>query len=130
MPNARDIRLDKYNITSKKYRELKYFCLQYPEWKHELNTLMTSVKSPVITGMPGGNNNSDQTGDLATRRAELSKKCNLIEETAKEANEGISSMILKNVTEGITYEKMFVPSGRRMFYEGRRRFFYLLSQKR
>lgn len=130
MPNERDIKLDMYNITLKRYRELKYFCLQYPEWKHELNSITSALKSPIITGMPCANMTSDQTAALAIRKAELSKNCNMIEETAIEVNPGIHKMLIKSVTEGIRYEEIPVPCGRRMFYECRRKFFYLLSKKR
>ncbi|MDR2889238.1 MAG: hypothetical protein LBV33_05295 [Lachnospiraceae bacterium] len=54
----------------------------------------------------------------------------LIEETALAANDAIYRYILKNVTQGIKYEHMDVPCGRRQFYEARKLFFRMLSLKR
>ena len=48
----------------------------------------------------------------------------------KEADEEISRWLLMNVTEGIAYEYLDVPKGRRQFYESRKYFFYLLSLKK
>lgn len=58
------------------------------------------------------------------------QKRELIEQTAIEADPETCDLLIKNVTEGISYEYMAVPRGRRQFYERRRKFFYLLSQKR
>lgn len=62
----------------------------------------------------------------ALRRTDLE----LIEQSAVEADPDIFPYILKNVTEGIPYEYMDVPCGRKQFYEARRVFFILLAQKR
>ena len=53
----------------------------------------------------------------------------MIEQTAIEADPNLYTWILKSVTEGIPYENMDVPAGRRQFYEARRYFFCLLAQK-
>ncbi len=93
----RDIKLSNYNISSAKYNELKYFCMQY-----------------------------DEKRAIPDRQWEVE----MIEQTAIEAESEIYPYILKNVTQGIKYEYMDVPCGRRQFYEARRVFFLLLAQKR
>lgn len=130
MTKKRDLNLNKYNISSARYGELKYFCLQYPEWKHTLNTESSLIKSIQLTGLPGAHNISDTTSLIALKRTELSEKCNLIEQTAIEANPYIYQYILKNVTEDIPFKCLLVPCGKDYFYQARRKFFYLLSQKR
>ena len=54
----------------------------------------------------------------------------LIENTAKEAAGTLWEQLLKNVSLGIVYEHMPIPMGRKQFYEMRRRFFWLLSQRK
>lgn len=54
----------------------------------------------------------------------------LVKKVAEETDPILSKYIIKNVTEGIIYEYMPVPCGRRKFYETRRNFFYNLSKKR
>lgn len=114
--------------------ELYHYCLQYNEWKDELAYKCDTVKSIEVTDMPTAHSGSDATQDLAVRRAELEKKCALIEEAAYEADASIHQYILKAVTnEGITYKYlhtvMNIPCGKDMYYDRRRRFYWLLSQK-
>lgn len=93
MPNKRDIYSKK--ISTPKYRELLYFCMQYKEKKQE-----------------------------------APEHCKLIEDTARAVDEAIAPYLLKNITEGITFEYLGVPCGRRQFYEKRQQFFFELSKKR
>lgn len=135
LPNVRDTSLKKYGISPHRFKELYHFCLQYHEWKDELKYKCDTVKSIEITDMPvahGGS--SDQTQSLAIRRTELSNKVKLIEDTAMEADAEIYKYIIKAVTnEGITYNYlstvMNIPCGKDMYYDRRRKFYWLLSQK-
>lgn len=126
----KDISLKKYDISSAKYRELKYFCLQYEEWKSIINSDASAIKAVTLSDMPSAHNPSDMTSAIAIKRAEVRAKCELIEQTAIEADNEIYKYIIKNVTQGVLYEYMPVPCGRRQFYSARRKFFYLLSKKR
>ena len=132
--NKRNLNLERYGISGKRYKELCGFCEQYPEWKNQLKYNKDTVKSLEITDMPITHNNSDATGNLAIKRTELEKKCQLIEETAEQAGEDLSQYIIKSVCyEGpVTYliacEGM--PLGKSAFYEMRRHFFYLLDQNK
>lgn len=129
MPNRRPLRLSRYHISQDKYQELYYFCKQYWEREKEIGFLrgLTEVKQD---GMPKGTGISDPTYQKAEKIMKLRKENELIEQSAKEANPGVYQYILKNVTQGIPYEYMQVPMGRRQFYETRRLFFKLLSEKR
>lgn len=99
----RDLSLRRYNIGKYRYRELKYFCLQYPEW---------------VSEAARGNNIN------AANRI-------MIEQAAQEADEFLMPYILKNAADNIPYERLGnVPCGRRQFYQARRKFFYLLSLKK
>lgn len=125
----REMRLSDYNISRAKYNELKYFCMQYSEKKHEI-AKNKGLKAVVNDGMPRASGVGHPTENMAVRNAMLQSDIDLITMTAEEADPEIAQWLLKNVTEGIPYEWMDVPKGRRQFYESRRYFFYLLAQKR
>lgn len=132
--NKRNLNLEKYGISGKRYKELCGFCEQYPEWINELKNKNDTVKSIEITDMPIYHSNSDATGNLAIRRVELQKKRELIEQTAIQASADLSQYIIKSVcyevpvTYLISCEEM--PISKSAFYELRRYFFYLLDQNK
>lgn len=125
----REMKLCDYGITRKKYNELKYFCAQYREKKNELRHSY-GITAAENDGMPKGNKIGNPTQNRAVRNDMLQKDIELIEQTAIEADNEIYEYILKNIADGTPYEWMDVPKGRKQFYESRRYFFYLLSQKR
>lgn len=125
----RDMKLSDYNISRAKYNELKYFCMQYNEKKQELHNGY-GLNAVVNDGLPRGNTSGNPTERTAIRNATLQRDVELIEQTVLEADPDIYQWLLKNVTEGTPYEWLNVPVGRRQFYEARRYFFFLLSQKR
>lgn len=98
--------------------------------------LEPSAKSQRMDGIPYSqtNNISDETCDLAIKRSNISKKINLIEETAKEASPEMWEYIIKSAC----YEQPFwylrdiakIPMSQASFLDRRRYFFYLLSKKR
>ena len=125
----RDIKLSDYNISRAKYKELKYFCMQYEEKRQELSRGY-GLGAVVSDGMPKGNCPGNPVEGQAIRNAMLQKDIELIEQTAIEADPDIFPWILKNVTGGMPYEYLDVPMCRSDFYGTRRYFFYLLAQKR
>ena len=129
MPNNRDLKLDEYGISKWKFRELKYFCLQYNEKKKEAEDII-GLHGVSIDGMPKGTQISSVVENQAIKLYALNDDIKVIEDTAAEADTTISGYIIKNVTESIPYEYMDVPCGRRQFYQARRKFFFLLSKKR
>ena len=127
MSRKRDLELAKYGISKWKYRELLYFCMQYQEKRHMINYGLGAVNQD---GMPKGNKTSDLTGGNAISNVQLQSDVEVIEQTAIQTDADLYPYILKNVTEGIAYEYMDIPCGRRAFYEMRKLFFYYLSKKR
>ncbi len=125
---------NKYGISKHRFRELYYYCLQYNEWKEQLECYTDTVKSLQITDMPISRSNKSQTEVLAVDRYNLTLKCALIESVAKEADQNLYKYILKAVTnEGITYNylkhSMNIPCGKDMYYDRRRKFYWLLDKK-
>lgn len=152
MADKRDLKLDEYGISKHRYRELKSFCLQYNEWRDKLKYQTDALKSQQLTGMPFVGGISDSTQCLATLRAELSKNCELVEQsmiqaitTLKKGNtnqylyngdfQDIYDHLMKAVTnEDVTYtyldQVMNIPIGRDAYYKFRRYFYYLLDNNK
>lgn len=128
MPNKKDLRLEKYNISTNRYRELKYFCMQYREKQSKLRSI-TEISSPPI-GESVGKKTVDRTSDIAIQRMQLESDMKMIEQAAENADKELSPYIISNVVDGIPYEYLGAPVGRRQFYKSRRKFFYILSTKK
>jgi hypothetical protein len=103
MPNKRDLILDSYEISKNAYRELCYFCLQYPEKKQKLNNLYNPLHAMNYDGMPHGNSVGEPTAIAGERAAILSRDCEMIERAAKEADHEIAEFILLAVTQDVPY---------------------------
>ena len=125
----REMKLSDYHISRARYNELKYFCMQYYEKKQKLAHAY-SLPEIKNDGQPKGNHVGNPTERQAIDNMKLQKEIELIEQTAKEADEEISRWLLMNITEGIAYEYLDVPKARKQFYESRRYFFYLLFLKK
>lgn len=135
MGNIRPLNHSKYGISKNRFKELYYWCLQYSEWRDELRFKTDTVRSIEITDMPTAHGGSDATQDLAIRRAQLTQNCNIIEQTAIEADPDLYQYLLKAVTdEEVTYRYlkmvMGIPCGKKMYYDRRRKFYWLLSQRK
>ena len=135
MPNVRPLNKKKYGISKHAFGTAYSYCLQYPEWKEEMNNI-AMIKSPQITGMPGAHGGSDPTAEKAQRWAELLGKMRKVEETVREAvgdSESLYDYMLEYVTtEGATFQNIKqkgVPCERTYFYEIRRKFYYLMAKK-
>lgn len=125
-----------YYVSKHRMYELIHFCLQYPEWKKTCNGIdELYFKSPnldkikTITNEP-----SDPTAELAMKRMRCYENMKLVEDIAYKADEVLANYILLAVTEDLRYEtiksRLNIPCGRDMFYDRRRRFFWLLDKKR
>ena len=114
MPNVRPMN-SKYGISKHKFLQVYHFCMQYNE--------------------PRGSGGSGRpTEDLAIRRAQLAENVQLVEQTCMEADGDIYQWLLKAVTnEGVGYtylkEYMEIPCGKDMYYDRRRKFYWLMAQK-
>ena len=113
IPNKRDIKLDKFNISRNRYRELMYFCLQYHE------------KIVALKHLKAAPDNMKQLN----KQKELERDILAIEQAAITADEFLCDYILKSVTKNIPFELLCVPCCRSQFYKKRRIFFQLLNSK-
>ena len=110
--------------------------MQYNEWKDEYRTLENqSPKGVDYDGMPHGTDVGNPTETIGMRMAELKTKIERIESVAKEADPVLAKYILKAVTnEDVTfnYLKQFmdIPCEKDMYYDRRRKFYWLMSKKK
>lgn len=126
----KDATLEDYGISWAKYRELKYFCMQYREKKEKLVDGY-EIRAIAYDGMPKGTGIGNPTERKALDNMKLRADVELIEQAAIEADADIYQWLLKNVTEGIPYEYLgAVPKSRSRFYDSRRKFFHILAQNR
>ena len=132
MSNKKDVDLSEYGISQNRYRELKYFCLQYPEWKKELESLsfIQSVKYNNVGS--AGNKKSTPTENIALKKMELEAKCKLLDEVIEIALKGMEYLeksFRDNIIKGKSFEYIDVPCSRSTFYRARRNFFAALSKR-
>lgn len=129
MGKKRDLKLQSYNISGNRYRELKYFCKQYREKESQLRSI-TELSSPGFDGVGGGSKLSDRTGDTALRRIQIERDLEIIHQSAIEAGNDFYPYILSNVVDGIRYEDLEIPMSRRAFFRMKLKFFGILSTKK
>ena len=132
--DKRKTSLEKYNISRKRYKELCGFVEQYPEWLNALKELEPSLSAQNLDGMPHGTGTSDTVAALASKRAAISKKIDLIDKTLRDASPEYHDMLLDNIVYGAPFYYLKnvkgIPMSAQAFYDRRRYFFYLLSQRR
>ena len=126
---------NKYHIDKHRHYELKHFCLQYPTWKKayvDLDNLGISIST--MERLSYGNQPGDPTAKRAIAKAQLTERIEMIERSAKEADDYLWQYILKAVTENLSYThlkaKFDIPCGKDMYYDRYRKFFWLLSKVR
>ena len=126
---------NKYYIDKHRHYELKHFCLQYPIWKKLYNEAEKScVSAAKLEKESATNVPSDITSKYAMKKLYYAERIDLIEKTAKDADDVLHTYILKAVTEELSYTylktKLNIPCGRDMYYDRYRKFFWLLSNAR
>ena len=134
-----------YEISNLRYRELYYFCLQYQKYKDKINEIETGGgrSSYAQTGR-SGSGHADPTAAKVIKAEKYREYCELIEQTAIEVGgdyADIYQTIMTNVTIGLSYEQLRalgkIPKykdgkycGKNMFYNLRRKFYWLLDFKK
>ena len=130
----RDMTWEDYGISKYRYRELKAFCLQYPEKKEKLSYGLTSVAGD---GSGQSGKIGRPTDSQAIHNEHYARDISMIEQSAIAASADIYPWIIASVTEDLNYEELLahttlgpVPISRQDFYGIRRLFYSILDQKR
>lgn len=123
-----------YWISKYRYYELKYFCLQYYEWKQKYYELeMTQQYGSCICPISRTNSIRDKTGDTAIKMADIKRKMELIEQTCIMADSELYDYIFQGVTCGYGYTYLQtvlqIPCSKDTYYDRYHKFFYILSKK-
>ena len=121
-------------ISQDRYRELLYFCRQYPVWKTEANSLL-GIRAIKADGLPHGSGKSDPVAMAAEKREKLVEKIGIVDECARAVDNGAwYASIIQNVCIGRPYEQMdraLMPtSDRNAYFKKRREFFELLDKRK
>lgn len=108
-----------YYLPKHRTLELKHFCLQY----HDFSKLYFVTR----TALKGREKES-------VLLADLSRAMELIEDTAFDTDEVLGNYILLSVVDEISYENLrsrySIPCGKEYFYQTKRKFFWLLSERK
>lgn len=127
---------NKYWISINRYYELKYFCLQYPQWKKEYTDIDDKAicSSSLIKISSDKKVSDDKVAKYAIEKIFYSDKIDMIEKAAMDADPDLYMYILRGVTESLSYtylkSRLDIPCGRDMYYDRYRRFFWLLNKER
>lgn len=120
-----------YYISRHRYYELKHFCLQYPEWKQAYQDLDGfPTKSASVCEHISGGQKSDPTVIFAEARIYYRDRMTMVEQTTVRAAGDLSKLMLRAVTEGVSYEHISPPCCKEVWYTAYRRFFWLLDKAR
>lgn len=121
----------KYYISKHVFLICYHFCLNYDEWMEEHN--LSVGLSHGGDGKGGGSGTGDPTSSQAIRLAELYKRIEIIRSTAYAVEPSIFEYLLDYVThDDVTFDKLKaqgLPCERKMFYDRRRKFYWMLAQK-
>lgn len=133
--NIRTEYTGKYRIDRHAFLMSYHYCLQYQRWKDEYNTVMNTSRgidyaADRVQASPAG----DSLERTAIRMADLSQRIDMIDETARQAGGDLYKYLLIAVTnEGVGWKylryTMGMPCERTKYYQMRRHFYYLISQK-
>ena len=130
----RNIYTGKYKLSKHEYLKAYHYAMCYRDWKKEYDALADTARAIGYDDMPHGSNTKDLTAEAAEKRLELAVKISMIEQTVMEAEPEIyETLLLAVTTEGISFDYLKsakqIPCGREMYYERRRKFYYLLNKK-
>lgn len=123
-----DLRLGCYDISRYRYKELLAACRQYEERREKI-MMLYQPKGVACDGVPHSSGASSPVERTVMLLDALKTKQKAIEQAAQEADPEQWIELLKNVTNGIPYEKLHYFGGRRQFFAVRRKFFFLLDKR-
>lgn len=124
----------KYGLSTARYNELRAFCLQYPLWRAEAESLL-GVGAQQYSAMPHGSGVGDPVARAAERRERLIDKIGLVEAAARTVDGGKwYTALIQNCCMGrglAAIDPTILPtSNRNAFYLARRAFYVFLDEKK
>ena len=126
---------NEYYLPKHSYLTCVHYALQYRDWKAELDANRDTrgairYDKDRVQITP----DYDSTSETAIRMVEISKKVALIEKCIRDAcmDNAVDQFIKLSVCYGFTFYQLRdqgMPCGRNLYYNIRRRFYYVLSKK-
>lgn len=120
---------NKYYISKYRYYELKYFCLQYFDYKRKSNSFNSFSKSNIdIIRTCEISNPTEQCSEA---RENYIFKIKAIERASALTDPVLKDYILIGITGNLSYEKLRartdIPCSKSVYYELYHQFFYILN---
>lgn len=124
---------NEYYIGRHRYHELKHFCMQYPEWKKEIDSISMYPQMNISDGSIHRSLCSP-VENYVEKVERYHNYIRILNRVATETDPVIGPCILIGVTKGIPYDivKMHydIPVCREKYYQLYRKFFWLLDKER
>ena len=124
---------NEFYLPKEEFLTVLHFAQQYPNWERELRTEPDTSKAITYdeerVQTSGG---YDACSEAAMRRYALAKKKQLVEDTVREVAPEIYEYLLLGVAYGWTFwqlKQQGIQCEKTMYYERRRKFYYILAQK-
>lgn len=122
---------DGYDISKWAYAELRGFCRQYQEKRDQAQDILLQVRAATSSAPRRSASDTSAVDAMAARRDKLVHDMSIIEECAREIDDGIwYEAIMATACMGRPYRclapETLPTSNRNAFFRARRRFFYLL----
>lgn len=127
-------RNSKYWTEPTLYKHAISWCLCYPLWKRELETLPDASKAiDYAKDKVQTSSDYDATAEMALKRVELEHKVNLLETTARLVAPDMYQWLIKGVTtENVIVEDLIaqgMPCCKNLYYRYRQKLYHLLSKR-
>lgn len=134
MANERPLtQKSKYYLPKETYLTVVHYCRQYPQWLEELNIDFDARKGIAYDhDRVQSSHGADSTASMGIRRAEISRKKDIIEEVAKNTANGMSTWLILGACYNMTYIQLKtygIPCGKDLYYQFRRKFYYEMAKK-
>lgn len=121
-----------YYISKEDYLCAIHYALRYPDLIKKLSVLSDEKGIDYSKVRVKSSNNYNSTQELAIKRAEISKKIKLIDDTIKEVSDGLDYWIRLSVCYGFNFDQLYakkIPASRATFYRVRKKFYFELIKK-
>lgn len=120
-----------YKLDKNRYYELKYFCFQYNEWVHQLETLDGYSRTNYAQIEQNNGTYCDRTYSTVAKREGYLNNIELVNTVAIKVDEHLSKYLIKGITENLSYDilkvRFDIPCSRSVYYKKYRQFFALLD---
>lgn len=132
MPRRELSKKSKYWLPAEEFKTACHYARRYPLLEAELRTIGTVSGLSYDGEAVQTSSLGDPTESAGVRRAEISRKMDLIRSSAHEAAPDIAEFLMMGVAYGYTFYQLVdagIPCGKNYYYERRRKFYYLLAKK-